>query len=171
MGNRGRGPVSLGGKTLILKALKIATFIGCTVGFIVNSLETLEKYSENATLVLTSTKRYPQLPAPDVILCYGSAFTETPDRKTYLTQENYVKWTRDPFDILLSHDQMSQIYLTKLGQSFGGGFKQVFSKTINHTVQELRTVLNGRCILIKFKDQVSIMNHSVRPEYIDAIYY
>ena len=135
-------------KEIFLKGLKILTLIGCILGFTYNSYETLEKYFNHATLVLASSKTQKQLPAPDVILCYVNAFTEAPNRKTFLIEENYINVTRNPFDILRD----KKIRQSNLGDTLG----DAYNKLINYTAKELNTAYSGRCLVLKFKDLVSI---------------
>ena len=125
-------------KGKLFHSLVLTSAIFCIGGFIYNSYETFEKFISGAHIVLTSSQSHTNLPLPVFVLCNETAYKELPYGENSIYQlSKYLQLTRDPREMMFD-------------------LRDVFYKGANviYNVQDLHTVVHGRCLVIQLQNPV-----------------
>ena len=133
----------------------IVSLVICVGGFIHNTFGTFEKFILGAKLVLITTQDTNHLPLPTFVICNDTAYKQLPkDKNTIWQEKEYVSLTRNPEEMQV---QDIKVHVDDNSRS---------TQRVNYTENELRTVYNGRCNVIKVDLQVRSTYRKVSPQWI-----
>ena len=120
--------------------------IVCVICFILNVLDSFEKFLNNSTIQTSFTQtENTELPLPTFMVCNGIAYNKTQnvsasDKGLFVsTESQYNGATRDPKDLNVS---VNSIHWTPLDAN-------------KYSMDVLNTVYHGRCVLVQFLVKVS----------------
>ena len=124
----------MSGKHQIYKTIVVISVVFCIGGFIFNTYGTFDKFISQARLVVTSSQSSDFLPLPVFAICNETAYKKLPfGNDTMWREESYLKLTRNVDEILFG---------IRGSSTDGSMFK------VNYTSAELRTIFQGRCLVI-----------------------
>ena len=114
--------------------LRFVTLLFCLGWFVYNVWNSFQAFLNNATLVLSSTKHFSELPIPLLLACYSSPYKHFTSVPIYQLQE-YYRQAKDP-----NHLLANRTLWDALGKT------------------ELNTMYNGRCVKIHIP--ATVTDHS-----------
>ena len=114
--------------------LRFLTLLFCLGWFVYNVWNSFQAFLNNATLVLSSTKHFSELPIPLLLACYSSPYKHFTSVPIYHLQE-YYRQAKDP-----NHLLANRTLWDALGKT------------------ELNTMYNGRCVKIHIP--ATVTDHS-----------